>query len=81
MYVRVCAGYATGGGVDDVRAHRWFDGFDWAGLAARTMPAPYVPTIRSPTDTTNFDSYPDEQPAPGQDDTATVSLGGWDDDF
>jgi len=74
-------GYATGAGIDDVRAHRWFDGFDWTGLADRTSPAPYVPTIKSHTDTTNFDQYPDEPDANSASDLAFADLGAWDEDF
>lgn len=35
-------------GAADVRNHRWFHGFDWAAFRAKTMPAPYVPRIKSP---------------------------------
>jgi cGMP-dependent protein kinase len=31
------------GGAGEVRAHPWFAGFDWDGLTARTLPAPFVP--------------------------------------
>ena len=32
-------------GARDVKAHAWFAELDWNQLAARTLPAPYVPPI------------------------------------
>jgi len=43
------------GGCDDIKRHPWFAGFDWDGLKAKTMPAPFVPTVESNTDTQYFD--------------------------
>lgn len=47
-----------GYGPDDAEAikkHPWFDGFDWDALLNKTMPAPFVPKIKSETDISNFD--------------------------
>ncbi|KAI1285739.1 cGMP-dependent protein kinase, isozyme 2 forms cD4/T1/T3A/T3B [Halotydeus destructor] len=82
-------GYATGNGIDDVKAHRWYDGFDWAGIAARRSPAPYVPSISSSTDASNFDEYPEPSSSANSSDQQqqqsssafVTDLGGWDDDF
>lgn len=51
-------GYGSQGGLEAVRSHKWFGAFDWAGLKARTLFAPSVPTVRSPLDSSNFDRYP-----------------------
>lgn len=49
------------GGINDIMKHKWFASFDWAGLDALTIPAPYVPTIKDATDVSNFDNYDDEK--------------------
>jgi serine/threonine protein kinase len=46
-------------GTDDIRRHRWFNGFDFDALFRREIPAPIVPQVASPADTSNFDPYPD----------------------
>ncbi len=43
-----------------VRNHPWFAGVDWLALYNRTVPAPIVPIVMSPSDTRNFEEYPDE---------------------
>ncbi|KAL3161002.1 cGMP-dependent protein kinase [Trebouxia sp. C0009 RCD-2024] len=42
------------GGALDVKAHPWFNDFDWQAFENQTMPAPYVPKVSSPEDTHNF---------------------------
>lgn len=46
-------------GAGDIKAHRWFAGFDWSRLVQKDYDAPYKPTIRSAADTSNFAQYPD----------------------
>jgi serine/threonine protein kinase len=60
------------GGADDIKQHKWFQPISWEGLLAKQMEAPFKPLVKSETDTSNFDDYPessDEAPniAAGQD--------------
>jgi serine/threonine protein kinase len=49
------------GGINDIMKHKWFGSFDWAGLDDLSIAAPYVPSIKSATDVSNFESYDDEK--------------------
>ncbi|XP_075153908.1 cGMP-dependent protein kinase for isoform X2 [Haematobia irritans] len=64
------------GGISEIQKHKWFDGFYWWGLQNRTLEPPIKPTVRSVTDTTNFDDYPPDPEGPPPDD-----ITGWDKDF
>jgi cGMP-dependent protein kinase len=64
------------GGIEDIMKHKWFDGFNWIGLKSRTLPAPYVPKISSPIDTSNFDSY-----SPDTSEVPIDTSGDWDKEF
>ncbi|XP_034947742.1 cGMP-dependent protein kinase, isozyme 2 forms cD5/T2 isoform X3 [Chelonus insularis] len=64
------------GGISEIQKHKWFDGFNWEGLRARTLEPPIMPRVQSATDTTNFDEYPPDSDPPPPDD-----LSGWDNDF
>ena len=33
------------GGVEEIKRHRWFDGFYWEGLINRRITAPIIPTV------------------------------------
>ncbi|XP_076264769.1 protein kinase, cGMP-dependent at 21D isoform X2 [Rhynchophorus ferrugineus] len=52
------------GGIMDIRKHKWFQGFDWDGLVARTLPSPIQQLVRGPCDTTNFDCFPKDNDIP-----------------
>lgn len=47
-------------GANQIKAHPWFKGIDWAHIRYRT--APYKPNLSSPDDTRHFD--PDIEPEP-----------------
>ena len=34
------------GGVNDIRKHKWFGGFDWDGFHAQRVPAPILPDVQ-----------------------------------
>ena len=63
-------------GVNDIRKHRWFQGFDWDGLRAQKIEAPFIPEIRNPFDTTYFEKLAEEDPNKIPNETS-----GWDADF
>ncbi|XP_069836428.1 cGMP-dependent protein kinase 1 isoform X2 [Dendropsophus ebraccatus] len=63
-------------GVKDIQKHKWFEGFNWEGLRKGTLTPPIIPSVSSPTDTSNFDSFPEDNDDPPPDDNS-----GWDIDF
>ncbi len=46
-------------GVKDILNHRFFEGFDWKSFVYLSMPAPFLPEIKSEDDTSNFEKYPE----------------------
>uniref|UniRef100_A0A914KGY6 cGMP-dependent protein kinase n=2 Tax=Meloidogyne incognita TaxID=6306 RepID=A0A914KGY6_MELIC len=63
------------GGVNDIRKHRWFMGFDWEGLRTRTLKPPIIPKVSNPADVSNFDNYPPDEDIPPDE------FSGWDEGF
>lgn len=47
-------------GVDEIKQHPFFRGFDWNGV--RKMQAPYLPNVSSEISNENFDSFEEEEP-------------------
>ncbi|KAJ3386805.1 Serine/threonine kinase [Lobulomyces angularis] len=48
-----------GGGkmdAEEVKKHPYFNGVDWNAILSKQIPPPWKPTIKSPTDVSNFDS-------------------------
>ncbi|XP_078494369.1 cGMP-dependent protein kinase 1-like isoform X1 [Ciona intestinalis] len=43
------------GGVNDIRKHRWFHGFDWQGLRTTSIKSPFKVHIKNAVDTKNFE--------------------------
>lgn len=62
-------------GVQDIKKHRWFQGFDWEGLDSKTLTPPIKPTVKGPSDSSNFDKYPRDEAIPADE------VSGWDKDF
>jgi len=52
----------TVNGPKDVKAHAFFAGMDWSALYWKTIPAPFVPTLKNPLDVSNFDQADDSLP-------------------
>lgn len=52
----------TEGGVDEIMAHPWFEGFDFDKLLARELDAPFIPKLSEDIeDVSNFDEEFTEQ--------------------
>jgi len=47
------------GAADDVKKHKWFQGYDWEALITKQMQTPIIPKVADESDTSNFDLYPD----------------------
>ncbi|XP_068166148.1 cGMP-dependent protein kinase 2 [Antennarius striatus] len=62
-------------GITDIKKHRWFNGFNWEGLKARSLPSPLKRELKGPTDHSYFDCYPPDEDNPPEE------LSGWDIDF
>jgi cGMP-dependent protein kinase len=62
----------------NLRAHPWYRGFDWEGLWNFDVRPPFIPSVRSPTDLSNFRCNETDMPPqmPYTDDG-----GDWDRDF
>ncbi|XP_038617547.1 serine/threonine-protein kinase LATS2 [Tachyglossus aculeatus] len=71
-----CAAEARlgGNGADDIKAHPFFGAMDFSG-DLRRQPAPYVPKVSHPMDTSNFDPVDEEGP---WDDASGDSTRAWD---
>ncbi|XP_018363747.1 PREDICTED: cGMP-dependent protein kinase 1-like isoform X2 [Trachymyrmex cornetzi] len=62
-------------GIQDIRDHKWFSGFNWQALQRLALPAPIVPTVRHQLDTRNFERYPPDRDIPPDE------FSGWDMEF
>ncbi|EHB11629.1 Serine/threonine-protein kinase PRKX [Heterocephalus glaber] len=53
-------------GAEDVKRHRWFRAVDWDSVPQRKLKPPIVPKLSGDGDTSNFETYPenDWDPAP-----------------
>lgn len=48
---------SRGSGVDDVKRHPFFHNIDWVAMLQKRYPAPIVPKLNGPIDTSNFPDY------------------------
>ncbi|NWS42567.1 PKN2 kinase, partial [Probosciger aterrimus] len=56
--LRKCPERRLGAGekdAEEIKSQAFFKGIDWDALLARTLKPPFVPTLRDPTDISNFD--------------------------
>mmetsp|Transcript_66615 Transcript_66615/g.159200 ORF Transcript_66615/g.159200 Transcript_66615/m.159200 type:complete len:778 (+) Transcript_66615:104-2437(+) len=66
------------GGSKNIKNHNWYKGFDWAAMEAQTLTPPYIPVVKSTTDSSNFNAKKADLPpqVPYKDDGSE-----WDKDF
>eukprot|EP00927_Polykrikos_kofoidii_P065450 TRINITY_DN6119_c0_g1_i1.p1 TRINITY_DN6119_c0_g1~~TRINITY_DN6119_c0_g1_i1.p1 ORF type:complete len:789 (-),score=167.82 TRINITY_DN6119_c0_g1_i1:151-2517(-) len=50
------------GGTENIKEHPWYKSFDWASMYDLSIVPPYVPTVKSKTDGTNFACRPEDMP-------------------
>jgi len=50
------------GGVANLRAHKWYEGFDWDKMKALTLQPPYEPVVKSKKDLANFSARKEDMP-------------------
>ncbi|XP_044258969.1 cGMP-dependent protein kinase, isozyme 1 [Tribolium madens] len=63
------------GGIQDIKKHKWFQGFDWDGLINQTLPSPIRQPVRGCCDTNNFDCFGKDNDIPPDE------LSNWDLEF
>jgi len=51
-------------GVDDIKTCKWFKDMRWDKLLDKELSPPYKPSVKSETDTSNFEDYPDSNEPP-----------------
>jgi len=47
-------------GVNDIKNHKWFATTEWIAVYQRKIEAPFIPKVKAPGDTSNFDDYEEE---------------------
>jgi len=50
------------GGIQNIKEHAWYTGFDWEAMMNRTMKVPYKPQVKSKKDNTNFSARREDMP-------------------
>jgi len=48
-------------GANDIKSHKWFANTDWIAIYQRKVTAPFIPPSNGEGDTSNFDSYDEEE--------------------
>eukprot|EP00298_Acanthocystis_sp_HF-20_P017082 c21661_g6_i1.p1 GENE.c21661_g6_i1~~c21661_g6_i1.p1 ORF type:complete len:125 (-),score=35.29 c21661_g6_i1:47-421(-) len=53
-------------GAEDVKSHPWFSAIDWKALEEKQLRSPYLPKVKSESDTSNFPKYADDEDVQGE---------------
>lgn len=62
-------------GIVDIKEHRWFLGFDWKKFSKCEISSPFIPKLKSPTDTSYIDKFKKDGDVPPDE------MSGWDASF
>ena len=49
------------GGIEDIKGHEWFKGVDWLIVLHKRIQPPWMPQLKSSSDYSYFDKYPDSK--------------------
>jgi len=66
------------GGVQNLKDHKWYGGFDWSAFESDTLEPPYKPVVKSKKDIANFSARKEDMPRQIE---YTDDGSGWDKDF
>jgi len=64
-------------GVEDIKEHKWFKDYPWDKLVEMSIAAPFKPAVKSETDTSNFEDYPESDELPPEVESANDPFKGW----
>jgi len=66
------------GGPQNIKSHKWFEGWNWEAMQALKLDPPYKPVVKSKKDLANFSARKEDMPRQLEyKDPGT----GWDKDF
>lgn len=65
------------GGAEEIKQQTWFHGVDMDAYTKKMIRAPWLPSVKSPTDTSQFDPYAVDDHV----DDGYIDRGTWDEDF
>lgn len=58
-------------GALEIKSHSWFEKLKWDKLYKKELKAPWIPTVKNPLDTSNFEPYEEEDDVIPYDDDGT----------
>ena len=67
--------------IDDIKKHSFFEDLNFEQLLYQQLKAPFVPKLKSPVDTSNFDDFDDDMSSSEDDELDDNELYSWAEDF
>merc|ERR1712232_1204340 len=50
------------GKTENLRNHKFFSGLEWDSMSVQQLEAPYVPVVKAPSDSSNFNARKEDMP-------------------